>query len=60
MPLSKSASNLVCEKMDDEVIKSSYIKSFNPIIEFINDHKHLREEGVIEQWFDFYVYLHRE
>ena len=36
----------------DEVIKSSYIKSFNPIIEFINDHKHLKEEGVIEQWFD--------
>uniref|UniRef100_UPI00321799A8 VapE domain-containing protein n=1 Tax=uncultured Draconibacterium sp. TaxID=1573823 RepID=UPI00321799A8 len=36
----------------EEIIKSEYIKVFNPILEFIEKNKHRRPKGMFEKWLD--------
>ncbi len=36
----------------DEVIKSTYINSYNPIEEYVEQKKDLKPKGVFEQWFN--------
>ncbi len=36
----------------DEVIKSTYVESINPLEQYIDSHKHLEPNGMFEQWFD--------